>query len=53
MQTINIFKLTVQCLEQYNSKEQQLAYRGWHQVIRQDWRRERRWEMMELKDCPQ
>ena len=30
---------------------QPLAYRGWHQEL--DWRRERRWEMVELKDCQQ
>ena len=36
MQKINIFNLTVQYLEKYNSTVQQLAYRGWHQVNRQE-----------------
>ena len=54
----NIFNLTVQYLEKYSSTVQQLAYRGWlalsEQAIRvTDWRRERRWEMVELKDHQQ
>ena len=36
MQKINIFNLTVQYLEKYNSTVQQLACRGWHQVNRQE-----------------
>ena len=32
----NIFKLIVQCLEKYSSTVQQLAYRGWHQVNKQE-----------------
>ena len=32
----NIFNLTVQSLEKYSSTVQQLAYRGWHRVNRQE-----------------
>ena len=32
----NIFNLTVQYLEKYSSTIQQLAYRGWPQVNRQE-----------------
>ena len=32
----NIFNLTVQYLEKYSSTVQQLAYRGWHRVNRQE-----------------
>ena len=32
----NIFSLTVPYLEKYSSTVQQLAYRGWHQVKRQE-----------------
>ena len=46
------FHLTIQCLEKYTRPVQQLAYRGWHRVKARgvtEWRRERRWEMVELK----
>ena len=35
--------------------EQQLAYRGWHEQARRitDWRRERWWEVIDLKDAHQ
>ena len=32
----NILNLTVQNLEKYSSTVQQLAYRGWHRVNRQE-----------------
>ena len=32
----NILNLTVQYLEKYSSIVQQLAYRGWHRVNRQE-----------------
>ena len=31
-----MFNLTVQYLEKYSSTVQQLAYRGWHRVNRQE-----------------
>ena len=56
----NIFNLTVQYLENFSSTLQQLAYQGEQartsseQARRvTDWRRERRWEMGELKDHQQ
>ena len=49
-----MFNLTVQDLEKYSTTAgiQGLA---WSEQARQatDWRRERRWEMVELKDCQQ
>ena len=49
-----MFNLTVQDLEKYSTTAgiQGLA---WSEQARQatDWRRERRWEMVELKDCEQ
>ena len=41
--------------EKYSSTVQQLAYRSWHRVNRQEelLRRERRWETTELKECQQ
>ena len=49
-----MFNLTVQDLEKYSTTAgiQGLA---WSEPARQatDWRRERRWEMVELKDCQQ
>ena len=32
----NIFNLTVQYIEKYSSTVQQLVYRGWHRVNRQE-----------------
>ena len=51
----NIFNLTVQCLEKYSSTVPQLAFKGWHQVKRQDdlLTGGGKLEMVELKDHQQ
>ena len=53
---IKKFNLIVQFLEKYNSTVQQLYTRaGTSEQARRvtDWRKERRWEMVELKNCQQ
>ena len=53
---IDIFNLTVHNLEMYSGAVEQLAHRvaSSEQARRAaDWGRERRWELVELKDCQQ
>ena len=44
--------LSVQCLEKYNSWHTGLAWSEQARTVA-DWKKERRWEMVELKDGQQ
>ena len=53
---VNMLGDSVQGIEKHSSTEQQLAYRSWHGVNRQEELPAgggRRWEMVELKDRQQ